>query len=389
MKQYIYSAIAGETVTETETATATATATPTGGVTATATVTQTETETATQTPPPAPPDPGGDCADDPICSGADPDNKDDSGEGSCIDATTCCPTAHFMLYGDGGLLNLDLEPGDPMPVVFTGDEFDLAAFKVIYDGTWADQTSGSVVEHDYYLACSGEEGCGTDKLCRYGVAWRAIIRQGYGNETKWYGQVKWCLIADLCADLCDVSDDFNRANEGSLGAPYVLLNLDQAPTNMTLTGNEVIKPVSYGQQIAALLRIGCSADCWAQIDYSFAVENQNQCAVVAVRVHATNCAPSYLASICGDGRLEIIANTVCGGSSFYIHLASDTGMATSGTLKITAVGTTIKAYIDGVEKLSTVDGVVSGQAGIGFGGWHQAGGTRGIITLDNFDGGDL
>jgi len=200
MKQYIYSAIAGETVTETETETETATTPPTGGVTATATVTQTETDPATYyTPPPAPPDPGGDCAGNPICSGADPDNKDDSGESSCIDATTCCPTAHFMLYGDGGLLNTELEPGNTMPVVFTGEYFDLDMFKDIYDAAWEKQNDG-VVEDTSYIACSDEEDCGTKKLCRYGVAWRAIIKQGTGAEAKWYGQVKWCLFDDLCEE---------------------------------------------------------------------------------------------------------------------------------------------------------------------------------------------
>jgi len=96
-----------------------------------------------------------------------------------------------------------------MPVVFTGDEFDLAAFKVIYDAAWEKQNDG-VVEDTSYIACSDEEDCGTKKRCRYGVAWRAIIKQGTGAEAKWYGQVKWCLIEDLCEETdchnCDTPD---------------------------------------------------------------------------------------------------------------------------------------------------------------------------------------
>ena len=188
---------------------------------------------------------------------------------------------------------------------------------------------------------------------------------------------------------CPVSDSFTRADESPLGAPYTLLNFDQAPTNMVLVSSGVQKPVGYGHQMAVLRRIGCSADCWAQIDYSFAEENLSQTAIVGVRIHETDCTPSYLAVIRGDGRLQITKNNACGFASSYTTLASDTGMAVSGTLKLSASGTTIKAYIDGIEKLSTINADISGQAGIGFGGWHWDWGTRGIIMLDNFLGGDL
>jgi hypothetical protein len=100
---------------------------------------------------------------------------------------------------------------------------------------------------------------------------------------------------------------------------------------------------------------------------------------VAVRCDATN---GYLALVSGDGNLYLIK--VVSGAYVGPDLDTATGIASGSVIKVTADGTTIKVYDDGVEVCSATDSsLTAGAAGIS--GYSSVEG----LSLDNWEGGNI
>jgi hypothetical protein len=187
-----------------------------------------------------------------------------------------------------------------------------------------------------------------------------------------------CYFADVVFEPGPVlfSDDFNRANAGSLGTPWVIVEM-----TINIVSNKAAVATSGGAHVA-LYDQTFSNDQWAEGDMTFSAAAYNSLGP-AVRVGPATGDPFYYAwwNI-GAAALELWTRT---NSSTYTQVGS--GVATpAGTYKVRVEveGTTVRMYRDGALVLTATNTVATtGKPGlVGDQGGPQP-------TLDNFRCGDL
>lgn len=185
------------------------------------------------------------------------------------------------------------------------------------------------------------------------------------------------------------TDDFNRA-DGSLGASWTTISAQDSPQ---IVGN-LVQDSATGAVVAASLY---TAITWPNDQYS---QVSVQAATALGRVVGAVCRGNvdarnyYTAQLTGPLSIAGTAGVSC--RLFRISAGVTASIATStlltaivgSTVRCEARGTTIRAFVDGVERLSGTDATfVSGNAGI-----LVLVGAGGVLTnaqLDDFEGGDF
>lgn len=186
-------------------------------------------------------------------------------------------------------------------------------------------------------------------------------------------------------------DNFNRADNDDLGSPWVAStadNLISILSNRLVCDNPTIGGIS-GRSERYEANIGA-------VQYSQAVltdVDANSFGALGVRIHVdgVNIKGYYYGRVFLGGGLEDhrlikdndMNNTI---ASATYSTSSDFAWVATRTLKIQAIGSTIKCFVNGLEALSGVNGEYTAGAP----GFGCPGGLSGSITgFDNWEGGDI
>lgn len=173
------------------------------------------------------------------------------------------------------------------------------------------------------------------------------------------------------------TDDFNRADSGSLGS-----NWTNAINGYQITSN-IANPTAFGDRSFSYW----SHDSFNDNQYSQAVASVNPyLTAVAVRVGGSGAATRGYYAMCGGGTTGMgLAKTFNVGVLSQLLLGSNASAScvAGDTIRIEAQGTTITAYLNGVQVIQVTDSTyTSGSPGI-----H--GSYTGFDEWDNWEGGNL
>ena len=173
------------------------------------------------------------------------------------------------------------------------------------------------------------------------------------------------------------SDDFNRA-DGALGASWA--TFDGNP--LAIVSNKVVTSATGNR--AATWETTLANDQWAEGDVVTTTPTENQCIAPSVRMQGTNSGLYYVWLNPTNGNVELWRRI---GAGSYGQLGSGVSVGvTSAKLRIEAEGTTIRAYSDGVLRITQTDAnMTNGKAGM----WAYSTTTTPMPTLDNFRCGEL
>ncbi len=185
-----------------------------------------------------------------------------------------------------------------------------------------------------------------------------------------------CLLCVPATSWAVITDDFNRA---SLGANWAAAE----GTVWAINASTVVRPVStYSQTGIIRTEAAFPNDQYAQVETRWTTTSDDGAGGLRVRSNGTTTA--YVTYFDAGTGLLMLYKRVAGvntylGDSGTSPLAVDT----TGTLKLEAIGTAIKAYVNGVEKISATDAAIaSGKPGL-----HALTGDQ-LVNFDNFESTD-
>ncbi len=171
-------------------------------------------------------------------------------------------------------------------------------------------------------------------------------------------------------------DDFNRANNPSLGASWV-----DNQGDFQVSGNRAVSAIN-GVSISTLAGVS-RRDVAVQADVSIAAGSNTSVGLLA-RYSGPGDSNFYLAEVYGrpglSGAVEVNLYRNLGGSLALLGRANIAGMSATGTLRFEAYGSTQKVFFNDALILSANDTTLDGAGGVGV----RGGESPGAASFDNF-----
>lgn len=166
-------------------------------------------------------------------------------------------------------------------------------------------------------------------------------------------------VTTTAAVLPSVTENFNRTDGTTLNglttttggatmiSPARSVNAGDNATNATTVGNKVTVPGGTSNEGRSIAILTSQQDYEASFDYGFATASSAFQARIAVRAavpdDTTNASNSVILVVKGDGTIGWESSGVSGTQSL------GSGAPMTGNLKLRCVGTTVSAFIDGVQ----------------------------------------
>jgi hypothetical protein len=174
-----------------------------------------------------------------------------------------------------------------------------------------------------------------------------------------------------------ITDNFNRTNADALGTSSEGWTWNEFIGDLDIVSNAVVPQVAGGGQDTAMAESDLSsADHYSQAVITLGASFH----YVGVIARKHNTAETYYIGY-GESNGSCLVDKVINGVQTFLN--SGSGMA-NGTIKLSANGSSIKFYVNGVEQISFTDTSITGNVRGGIFGYIGSG-----CTLDDFQAADL
>lgn len=184
------------------------------------------------------------------------------------------------------------------------------------------------------------------------------------------------------------SDDFNRADENPLAAPWIAVNTGSgSPFPSLELVSDAVQPTGLDEQAVMFYNETVTSDQFSQVTVASLPSGVDY--FVGVVVRASYFDGNYYALFASDGYVELYKSVDEGAGAVETLITYSLQAVGNGdVLKLTAVGNVLTGYVNGTQVLQATDSdISSGLAGISIS--VLTGGTLSDATADNWSGGSV